>query len=171
MSPRRGKVQAVNNSKSEVYERSLTPGAFAKRLADLMPHLCRAMIRYESNLLTTGQITLPQFWALEWLRERGQSSMHDLAQALSMKSPAASMMADRLEELKLIRRARTPHDRRVVLVELTPRGLRMVTQVHEQKQIGIAQLFKALSARERGQYLNLVEKMARTLSSERTQES
>ena len=132
-----------------------------------MPQLCRAMIRYESNLLTTGQITLPQFWALEWLRERGSSSMHDLADALSMKSPAASMMADRLVELKLIRRTRAPKDRRVVLLELSAKGRRMVNEVHVQKRRGIAELFKALTPSERAQYLNLVGKLANALS-ERT---
>ncbi|HEY8241023.1 MAG TPA: MarR family winged helix-turn-helix transcriptional regulator [Kiritimatiellia bacterium] len=135
-----------------------------------MPHLCRAMIRYESNLLTTGQITLPQFWALEWLHERGASPMHDLAGALAMKSSAASMMADRLVELKLIRRTRRPKDRRVVLVELSAQGKRMVGEVHRQKRRGIAELFKALTKSERAQYLALVEKLASTLS-ERTSPS
>jgi DNA-binding MarR family transcriptional regulator len=157
----------VNSSKAEVNKADRSPAAFAERLAELMPQLCRAMIRYESNLLTTGQITLPQFWALEWLHERGASAMHDLAQALAMKSSAASMMADRLVELKLLRRTRGPKDRRVVLVELSARGRRMVSQVHRQKRRGIAELFKALTRAERAQYLNLVAKLVRALS-ERT---
>lgn len=144
----------------------MTPDAFAERLASLMPRLCRAMIRYESNWLTKGRLTLPQFWALERLSGAGPCPMHDLAAALSMKNPAATMMADRLEQLRLVRRVRDPGDRRVVQVELTPRGRTIVRQVHREKRRGMTAMFRALSASEREQYLGLMEKLAGQLSTE-----
>jgi DNA-binding MarR family transcriptional regulator len=137
---------------------------FADRLHALMPRLCRAMMRYERNYLTSGVLTLPQLWALEIIREVGAATMHDLAAALQFKSSSATMLVDRLEHLGLIRRQREARDRRVVRVALSARGRRALEQIADQKKLGIRHAFKPLSARERGLYLQLIEKMAGALS-------
>ncbi|MGB3682419.1 MAG: MarR family transcriptional regulator [Rubrobacteraceae bacterium] len=64
-------------------------------------------------------------WFLAALRE-GPQSVRSLADGLGVSSPAATQLANRLEEHGLIRRHRDPLDRRVVLVDCSPAGERLV---------------------------------------------
>ncbi len=156
----------MNHSKSKPSGARLAPEAAAARWAELVPRLCRAMMRHESNSISRGMLTLPQFWALEHLRAQGPSPMRALAAALAIKLPAASMLAGRLETLRLARRTRPAGDRRVVLLELTARGRRVVDEVFRQKQAGVVLMFRALSPGERADYIRLIEKMVGVLTPE-----
>lgn len=122
------------------------------------------MVRHESNYLTSGVLTLPQLWVLEEVKERRVVSMHELARAVRLKSSSATVLVDRLERLGLIRRQRGSEDRRVVRVGLTPRGKRVLQQIDAHRKEGTRRLFRPLTARERGHYLQLIEKMANALS-------
>ena len=148
-------VRRVSNSKDEVISRP----AFVDRLSDLCPRLCRALVQRESNDVTTGRVTLPQFWALEILKDRGPQQMHDLVGALRLKPSTGTVFVDRLVEMGLVRRTRPAGDRRVVQVALAARGARLVQQLHEQRKRGLQQLYRPLTATERADYLHLVEKL------------
>ena len=156
----------MNNSKVESIPKTLTPGAFARRVDGLMSRLCQARVRHEQNYLTRGELTLPQFWALEWLHREGGGRMHDLAAALHLKSSTGTMLVDRLVALGLVRRERSAVDRRSVRLGLTARGTRAVEELHRQRQSGIRVMFAPLTARERGAYLALLEKLAGEFSKE-----
>ena len=44
---------------------------FSKRMVELMPACIRGFHSYESNYLSRGHISLPQFWAMEYLSRKG----------------------------------------------------------------------------------------------------
>lgn len=159
-------LQPVNNSKVETNGRRLTPEAFARRVDGLMSTLCQAMVHHEQNYLTRGELTMPQFWALEWMSRTKRGRMQDLVAALQLKSSTGTMLVDRLVTLGLARRVRNPDDRRSVALALTARGARVVDEVHRQRQRGIRRMFAPLSVRERKEYLALLEKLAREFSKE-----
>lgn len=148
-------VHAVSNSKDEL----ISLPAFVERLSDLFPRLCRALVQRESNDVTTGRVTLPQFWALEILKDRGPQQMHDLVAALRLKASTGTVFVDRLAAMGLVRRVRTTGDRRVVQVVLAAKGARLVQQIHEQRKRGLQDIYKPLTASERADYLHLVEKL------------
>jgi len=136
---------------------------FADRLAAVMPVMCKSMVQYEQNALTTGTLSLPQFWALSWLADHPGTTMHDLAIVLGMKASTATMLVDRLVDLKFLTRKRSEKDRRIVLVKLTAGGLRIITEIHDQKKKALRETFRPLSAVERQQYLALIETLAARL--------
>lgn len=69
-----------------------------------------------------------QFWALHHLSETDGLSMIELSRMLFTDKSNVTAIADRLEEAGFIKRTPAPHDRRVVLLSLTPEG----TKRHEQ---------------------------------------
>lgn len=59
---------------------------------------------------------------LSW---KGPMLQRDLVIASAVKQPAMVALLDKLEGLKLIKRAPTPQDRRAAVVSLTPAGRRI----------------------------------------------
>lgn len=57
-------------------------------------------------------------------------TVRDLASDLALTRPVISRVADRLEDLKLIKRQDDPNDRRSVLIELTAAGRRFVDSMN-----------------------------------------
>lgn len=157
-------VPPVNISQNEINRAAATLPAFAVHVSALFPRLCRAMVQHESNHLTSGTISLPQLWALELVREKKSVAMHDLASALHLKSPSATMLVDHLDGLGMVRRTRGARDRRVVQVTLTAKGRRILDDILRQKQKGVMEIFKPLSAAERRSYLAILNKLANALS-------
>lgn len=136
---------------------------FAERLTAVMPVMCKSMVRYEQNALTKGEVSLPQFWAMSWLSDHTGASMHDLARAMNLKPSTATMLVDRLVELKMMDRDRDGVDRRRVLVRVSSRGRKILDEVHSQKRKALQETFRHLNATERQQYLELIEKLAARL--------
>ena len=138
----------------------LSLNVFAERLSAVMPVMCKSMVRYEQNALTKGEVSLPQFWAMSWLSDHTGATMHDLAKAMNLKPSTATMLVDRLVELKMMDRDRDGVDRRRVLVRLSARGRKILDEVYSQKQKALQETFRHLSPAERLQYLELIEKLA-----------
>lgn len=131
------------------------------RVTVLMPQLCRAMMKHESNHMTRGELNLPQFLALEYLRAEASPPMHQLLDALQLKSSTGTVFVDRLVRLGLVKRLRDAMDRRAVRVALTAKGRRILEEIHSQKRRSLLKLYRPLTAAERTSYLSVVEKMVR----------
>lgn len=71
---------------------------------------------------TTG-ISATDLDALEHLEAAGPLTQRDLGRRLSLTSGAVTMLVDRLEAAGWVKRRPHPHDRRYLLVELTPSAL------------------------------------------------
>lgn len=133
-------------------------------MIELLPQLMRGVARHESNALTRGTISLPQFWALEHVSRHTNCFMHELAAALNISRPNATGLVDRLVSHGLARRADDPSDRRLVRVTITPKGQRIVRDVWAQKQRAIAWVFGPLPAKDRADYLRILERVLTTLN-------
>ena len=154
----------MNSSRYEISSGKLPLPEFVSRVAEIWASFCKAMAQEESNYITTGKLTAPQFWALEWLHRNGTCHMHQLVEAQKSKSSTATVLVDRLSRLGLVTRKRDKKDRRVVHVALTAKGQRILDDIHKQRIKGITELFRPLNAEERGLYLTLIEKLHRELS-------
>ncbi|GGK99824.1 MarR family winged helix-turn-helix transcriptional regulator [Mangrovihabitans endophyticus] len=76
-----------------------------------------------------ADVTLPQFRALMVLAMRGPQRPADISAELKVAPSTGTRMCDRLVRKQLLRRTRTPSDRRVVRLRLTPAGRELVEQV------------------------------------------
>ena len=73
-------------------------------------------------LATQAGMTLNDVVTLELLRFTDQVSTAQLRRRTGISASAATGLIDRLERGQLVRRVRPPHNRRLVLIELTEQG-------------------------------------------------
>ncbi len=142
----------------------LSMEAFADRVTELFPQLARGMARHGDNYLTKGAITLPQLWVLGYLARQRECSMRELANFMKMGLSSVTGMVDRLVKQGLAERRRTEKDRRVVFVDITAKGRKVLTEIMVQRRKMTLELFESLTAEERLVYLCILEKLVKKLS-------
>lgn len=82
----------------------------------------RAVTAAYRPLLEELGLTYPQYLVLLLLWDRGRSTVKELAGALRLDYGTVSPLLKRLESAGLVRRERSAHDERSVLVTVTGRG-------------------------------------------------
>lgn len=142
---------------------TITLDAFATRFQQLMPALLSATVRRERNAVSQGLITLPQFLGLSFLRTHPGAPVNAFAAKLGLQLSSASGLLDRMARIGLLKRTHSQEDRRVVLLNLTPKGEQMVDEITEQKKESVARIFATLTPEERTVYLELMQKAVRNL--------
>jgi DNA-binding MarR family transcriptional regulator len=98
-------------------------------LARTHDHLCQQFQR----LFAGAGISGPQYNVLRILRGVGGDGLPSLEIAARMitRTPDITRLVDRLEEAGLVVRTRTPQDRRLVLVRITPAGLDLLARLDQ----------------------------------------
>ncbi len=148
--------------------KALSLRSFADRLATALPRLARQIWHYERDHFTRGEISAPQLWALEFLSRQPDCTMRELAKALRTKESTTTGLVDRMTAQGLVQRVRSRQDRRVVRVASTAKGRGIIREIETHKRRMVMKLFRPLSARDRGQYLEIIEKLVREFSPETT---
>ena len=95
------------------------------------------LVRRSANLLlpqmealfSDQTLSFSQWAALMALRDGGIATAADLARNICHDSGSLTRMLDQLEERGLITRTRSEADRRLVALELTPRGRALITSL------------------------------------------
>lgn len=138
---------------------------FGDHVLKLFPQLLKEISRHESNYLTKGKITFPQFWALEYLKHHAQCKMNKLTQFMKVSFSTATGMVDRMVKDGLVVRTRGEEDRRTVLLSISDKGKGILKEVYAQKRKSMMRLFSRLSPKERAEYIGILEKLVKNLSS------
>jgi DNA-binding MarR family transcriptional regulator len=97
--------------------------------------------------------------AIKAHEDTGPVTMTALAQALIIKHNSAVGLIDRIEQLGLVTRRHPENDRRSVVVELTPRGKRIVGRLATQHRLELQRLATKLG-RHAGQFAKPVAEVA-----------
>lgn len=138
-------------------------------LADLaheLRHLWHALV---SGMTHTGRLEglqRQQFWVLGAL-SHGPRRMGELAECANTTQPSLTGIVDRLEERGLVERRRSPDDRRVVEVALTPEGTVEMRRAHDTMLATLETALEPLDQADRHEFLRMV----RTLNSKTTKEN
>jgi len=85
--------------------------------------------RHSRRLMKTYQITGPQLGALRIAAHSNPISVGRLSERMYLHASTVSGIVDRLEKRGLLFRAGDPHDRRVVHLKVTPKGMRIIKAV------------------------------------------
>ncbi len=103
--------------------------------------LNEAMQTQKRVYLSMQEATVPTWLQLDlsmaqvktfFLLSRDQAmTISQVARALGIKSPAASILVDRLVQLGLVDRAEDPEDRRRTYARLTPRGKELMARLRQ----------------------------------------
>jgi DNA-binding MarR family transcriptional regulator len=89
------------------------------------------LVRHYTAVVGARDITLQQYNVLRILRGAGEAGLPTLevGERMVEQTPGITRLIDRLERKGLVRRRRSAADRRQVMVEITPEGLRLVNEL------------------------------------------
>ncbi|WP_375766225.1 MarR family transcriptional regulator [Archangium gephyra] len=137
------------------------------RALDTFVKLTRATETLGARLqrhLASLEITPPQLAVLEALLHVGPMNQSELGRKLLRSNPNMTALLDNLERSKWIQRERSPEDRRVVVVSLTPEGRRVIERVFPAHAAHVTALLGALTAEEQETLGALCKKLGLSLS-------
>jgi MarR family transcriptional regulator, organic hydroperoxide resistance regulator len=98
-------------------------------IAEVMQSLRRifkAIQNYSHEVSGKFGITGPQLWALKTISENESLSLTELGKRMYLHPSTITGVIDRLENKGYVERNRDQMDRRVIYVQLTPKGKRIV---------------------------------------------
>jgi DNA-binding MarR family transcriptional regulator len=132
---------------------------------DLAEHLRLAVTRLARRLRQQGDTDASptQLSALATIERRGPITLGDLAAAERVQPPTVTAAIDRLESQGLVRRRTDTEDRRVVRVETTAAGRKLLARNRSRKTAYLARRLDSLSADERDALARATELLDRLL--------
>lgn len=101
---------------------------------------------------------------LHFLDLEGPQRMSDIARLVGVSLPAATITVEKLVEAKLVKRTPDPKDRRVVRIELTSKGRRIVQQMNKVHEKRFGEILAKLSPAERKELIGNFQRIHELLS-------
>jgi DNA-binding MarR family transcriptional regulator len=113
------------------------------------------------------ELTLPQMTTLVVIRDAGEMSLKELAEATQVSPPAASAMVDRLVDLGMVTREPSTVDRREVRLALSADG-EMAVNVMESQLLGaLVELLEKLGPETASQWCEVYGRIQGILDEEK----
>jgi MarR family transcriptional regulator, organic hydroperoxide resistance regulator len=122
-------------------------------------------VRVLHNRYTVDEITDTQFIVLRSLR-KGPGNTSFLAHMLGVTLSAVTALINRLHRMGLVTRERHEKDRRQVWITITPKGLKLLGEVEEKRNLLLALYLAHVPREEREQLLSLLQKAVRLFERE-----
>jgi DNA-binding MarR family transcriptional regulator len=132
----------------------------SERLVEDLLALWR-LLRRSTHPVRRAEMTPEQYWLLKNLSRRGSSSVGELATALGLSGSSVTSACKRLEKAGLVRRVRQGDggDERVVLVELTARGIEQVAAWQRERRAVLSRMLEPLTSAEQDELQRLIERV------------
>ncbi|MCB1205957.1 MAG: MarR family transcriptional regulator [Verrucomicrobiae bacterium] len=115
----------------------------ADRLADFIMFAQRSFLLDLSKELNKGNISYAQFFLLGYLANEDYLTMTDISKKMGHSTAAATGLVDRLEKLGYVQRLHAADDRRKVMVQITRKGIEMVSRLRNAIADSISQVMAA----------------------------
>jgi MarR family transcriptional regulator, 2-MHQ and catechol-resistance regulon repressor len=101
------------------------------------------------------------FRVLEALLHKGPLPVNVIGEKVELTTGSITTAVDRMEAKWLVVRKNHPEDRRVRIVELTPKGRRLIEKAYAQHEIDMEKVMKVLSREERVVLVDLLKRLAK----------
>jgi len=115
----------------------------ADRLADFIMFAQRSFLLDLSTELNQGSISYAQFFLLGYLANEDFLTMTDISKKMGHSTAAATGLVDRLEKLGYVQRLHAADDRRKVMVQITHKGIELVSRLRNIIAESISQVMLA----------------------------
>jgi DNA-binding MarR family transcriptional regulator len=133
--------------------------AACEKLADIFTALQRGFVLNLSRQLARGNVSFPQYFLLGFLSQQDFLTMSEIANRMGHTTAAATGLVDRLEKLGLVQRRHAVEDRRKIEVQITSRGLTLVSEVREDMIGNLRRLMGILTDHEQKCWVQIYEKI------------
>ena len=101
-----------------------------------------------SKELNKGNVSYAQFFLLGYLANEDYLTMTDISKKMGHSTAAATGLVDRLEKLGYVQRLHASDDRRKVMVQITRKGIEMVTRLRNSIADSITEIMAAQESGE-----------------------
>ncbi|MFY4775397.1 MarR family winged helix-turn-helix transcriptional regulator [Metabacillus sp. RGM 3146] len=115
-------------------------------------------------------ITLPQFNIMMALHKEGATRVTQVADFMNVKPSAITVIMDRLIERNVVKRYQSKEDRRVVMMELTSEGCRLLKEMKITYKEVMSKYIAHFTLAEMTYMLEMFEKFDEIISEENTAE-
>jgi MarR family transcriptional regulator, 2-MHQ and catechol-resistance regulon repressor len=109
--------------------------------------------------LSGSDLTESQFAVLEVLYHTGPLCLTEVAHKILKTGGNLTLVVKNLEKRGLVQRKQIPEDRRYFLLDLTPKGKRLIAEVFPQQATRITEVLDALTAEEQADLARLAKKL------------
>jgi len=116
-----------------------------QQVLETIPLVMRALA---SELRRTEYGLAPVHFGLLVILAHSPRNLSELAEQQAVSLPTMSNSITTLVERGWVKRTRDPHDRRMVLVELTPAGREVLSEIQRQAEARVADILTPLSPTE-----------------------
>ena len=123
----------------------------------------KAIQDYSHEVSENYGITGPQLWVLKTISLNGRLSLGDLGRRMYLKPSTITGLIDVLEEKGYLARMRDREDRRVVKVQLTPKGQRLVKKAPNPAQGKMIYGLRKLKRHELDVIFDSVQKLVKIM--------
>lgn len=106
-----------------------------------------------------NHITHSQWFVLTVIEHFKKRSIKDIAETMEMSSSGATQLVDGLVQGGFVTRKEDPNDRRLVQLELSPKGKKHIAATKEMRINEMAEIFDTLSDKELEEFVRLHKKI------------
>lgn len=138
----------------------------AQRLLQNFYRIARSRHLLFRDLLARYGVTLHQFHLLMHMKTAEKVRVTDLSEMMLVSKPTASRMLNTLCDKGLARKKLDSEDRRLVHVELTPEGERVVEGVHAKQREMVSKVLGKMRKDETQAFLGTMERITGELTSQ-----
>jgi len=113
-----------------------------------------------SDIASYGMRT-SDFVIMETLYHKGRQTIRQIADAVLIKTGSITYVIDKLEDKGWLTRSDCKEDRRVVYIELTDEGKRVMDTIFPQHQLVIEDVFSELTEQEKDVFIDLLKRVGK----------
>ena len=132
----------------------------AQEIAHYMPAIARRIIL---GFFQSTEITPSQMFVILFLSENKENRLSDVSRALRISAPTVTGVIDRLEKSGAVKRIPSHEDRRVIFLELTPKGKSIARKFRTTIKNRWQDILAKLRPEEGEQYLRIIKKIHRLI--------
>lgn len=126
----------------------------------------RATDLHSRNLIKTTGLTAPQLLLLQTIRVKGEVTIGELAQDISLSQATVTNILDRLENRGYIYREKSSQDKRKVHAYLTDKGIMAVKDAPVPLQESFVKQFRNLNDWEQTMIISALQRVAQMMDAQ-----
>ena len=133
----------------------------APRLWIALARCHRAIATSVEHSIADLGLCISDFMALEALLHKGPLTISEIQAKVLLASGSMTAAVDRVESMGLVVRKTTTKDRRARLLELTPKGRRLIRQAYAEHARHLETIMSVLDAGEKRHFYAALKKLGR----------
>ena len=129
-------------------------------LDNLLPVLIKHFQIPDLHKLLGIKITFQQYLALNVLVKKGRCMVSDLSKNLGVALSTMTELVNRLVKKRFVKKIKDLKDHRIVWINLTEKGVRIIQEINRKKQKHILGVLERLTERERQLLIDILERIS-----------